>query len=56
MAYSFRKEKNLDNEETKTEIIEDSHDEITEISKENSSEDLKTQEVKKSAKPRLDIS
>ena len=53
---SFRKEKNLDNEETKTEIIEDSHDEITEISKENSSEDLKTQEVKKSAKPRLDIS
>ena len=31
---SFRKEKNLDNEETKTEIIEDTHDEITEISKE----------------------
>ena len=53
---SFRKEKNLDNEETKTEIIEDTHDEITEISKENSNEDLKTQEVKKSAKPRLDIS
>tara|TARA_B100001109_G_scaffold245378_1_gene233070 strand:- start:157 stop:603 length:447 start_codon:yes stop_codon:yes gene_type:complete len=53
---SFRKEKNSDNEETKTEINEDSHEEIAEISKENSNEDLKTQEVKKSAKPILDIS
>ena len=53
---SLRKEKNYDNQETRNGINEDSHDEIAEVSKENSNENLKTQEVKKSAKSRLDIS
>ena len=60
---SFRKEKNSENTDIKIEINEVSQEEIVESTKETvnenldvSNEDLKTQEVKKSAKSRVDIS
>ena len=60
---SFRKEKNSENTDIKIEINEVSHEEIAESTKETvnenldvSNEDLKNQEVKKSAKSRFDIS
>ena len=60
---SFRKEKNSENTDIKIEINEVSQEEIAESTKETvnenldvSNEDLKNQEVKKSAKSRFDIS
>ena len=60
---SFRKEKNSENTDIKIEINEVSQEEIAESNKETvnenldvSNEDLKNQEVKKSAKSRFDIS
>ena len=60
---SYRKEKNYENGESKVETNEDSQEEITETSKESlnensdiSNENIKNQEVKKSAKSSIDIS